>query len=265
MHALALATLTLIIAGQPGDEERVTKAKDAEERAFVAVDEERWCDASRLFIEANRYAPSVDLVFNAAHAAALAGDRKQAMKLYADLLGAYPGSKRQQEVTRAIADLTRKIEKEGPGQACPEPPPAEPAGAEPDPAAPAEPSPEPAPAPDPAVHAEQTSATPALWPWAVAGGGALLAVGGATLSGISLGPYFAHADAVEKIYAAEQAGADASALQKQQSEARQAWESWGELTLWSGVAIAGAGVAVTATGVVLGALSLAEPTEEETP
>lgn len=241
VEALAGLMLLVSVAAQPSDD-AVGRAKAAEARAFEAIEGERWCDAMHHFLEANAAAPSVDLIYNAAQAADLAEDRKQALKLYVELVGAYPGSERQAEVNARIRELTGIVAEKGEGTECPALPPEEPLRD-------TEPVPDPVPT-EPASADVDTSAGPGVLPWAVVGGGALLMATGGVLAGVGTIPYFGFLDARDKILAAEKAGGDASALQRQQTDARASWQTWGELTAWSGALALVTGALVTTGGLV---------------
>lgn len=249
---LLLVALLTSAAAQPAPAD-VSRAKAAESEAFVAIDEERWCEATQLFLEANGAAPSLDLVYNAAQAADLAEDRAQALKLYRDLESAYEKGERKVQVTERVRELTALIEKEGAGSACPAP---AASAASNDPA-------EPVPAlqpPPPATASNDGPPLPVL-PWSVVGAGGVLVAGGAALSVLGSLPFLGFLDARDKILAAEAIGADASALQQQQADARAGWESWGELTAWSGVVVVITGALVSSAGLVW-ALSSGTASEE---
>lgn len=238
----------------------VKKAKAAEARAFQAIEGERWCDAMQLFLKANAAAPSVDLVYNAAQAADLAKDREQALKLYQELVGAYPESERQAQVDERIRELGEVTGSEGAGSPCPTPPATTTTTAE-APVTPPEPAPEVSPLEDERGHAPP----PDVLPWTIAGAGGLLVAGGAVLTTLGALPFFSFLDAREKILAAEKAGADAGALQEQQADARAGWESWGELTAWTGLVTVVSGALVTTAGLVWALSSGDEALEEEAP
>lgn len=253
-EALVGLAILVTLAAQPADDD-VARAKRAEASAFEAIEGERWCDAARHFREANAAAPSVDLTYNAAQAADLAEDRRQALELYVELVGAYPGSDRQTQVNERIQELTALIAKEGEGTACPvvtmsleEPSDdvellSEPSVVEPPP--------------------EEGAALDVL-PWAVVGSGGALVALGAGLTAIGALPYVGFLDARAQILELESTGGDATALQKQQADARAGWESWGELTVLAGVTAVVTG-ALVATGGLLWALASGTPDEETTP
>lgn len=251
---LGLAFLVTLAAQPAGDD--VAKAKRAEASAFEAIEGERWCDAARHFREANAAAPSVDLTYNAAQAADLAEDRKQALQLYVELAGAYPGSDRQTQVNERIQELTALIAEEGEGTACPV--------VTTDAEEPAE-----VPGDDADVLAEPSVVEPPpedgaaldVLPWAVVGSGGALVALGAGLTAIGALPYVGFLDARAQILELERTGGDATALQKQQADARAGWESWGELTVLAGVTAAVTG-ALVATGGLLWAITSGTPDED---
>ncbi len=226
----------------------VDAARAAEEKAFAAIDEQRWCDAAHRFLDANDIAPSVDLIYNAAQAADYAGDRKLALRLYADLVGAYPGSDRQEAVNQRMVELTGEVTKSGAGTACPE---------RTTPEAPAATLPDDAPDANPDTAAVTGEGAPAdsdtsggggmsFLPWvgvgvsavAVLAGGAMVAAGG--------GQALLHSYAKGQIENAQATGSDVpDGAHDLQSGARAAWQTWGEATFFAGI-----GTAVIATLLV---------------
>jgi hypothetical protein len=234
----------LVVLSVPARADDVEQSKEAEARAFAAIDEERWCDAMHAFLDANGAAPSVDLIYNAALAADEAQDRKSALKLYVELLGAYPDSDRGAAVNQRIGDLTNEVQESGDGTPCPEPP-------APEPAEPATVQDEVTPVAEAEPPADPPGATNVL-PWSVAGAGALVAVTGGVLAAVGALPYFDFVDARGRILEAESAGADASELQDRQTAASDAWGTWGALTAVSGAVLTGVGVLLSGGGVVWG-------------
>jgi hypothetical protein len=245
MVAIAVAAAPALAASEGADE----RAKAAESRAFAAIDEERWCDAGFAFLEANELAPTIDYIYNAAQAVDYAGDKKRALKLYAELLGAYPGSERQEAVNQRIRELTEAVGSEGVGEACPEP--------EPEAAPVVEEEATPAGAAGESAATPESSAGGAILPFGLAGVGGVLLVAGTVTALVGAVPYFGHSDIAAQIESAEQSGADASALQREQSDLRAAWESWGELTVWMGISTAAVGLFSAGAGAAWGAMALA--------
>ncbi len=77
-------TLVLLALGAPqgAPSSRTAEAAKAfEEAAFVAIDEAHWCDAARLFLQAEGMALNPTLLVNAAEAALEGGDRQLAVEL----------------------------------------------------------------------------------------------------------------------------------------------------------------------------------------
>lgn len=238
--------LALALVAATADAELEARARAREEAAFKAVDEKRWCDALALFLESNGLVPSPDLVFNAAQAAELGSDRAQAMQLYTQLLGTTTSNDRKVEAKKRIAALTKMVEKEGPGTACPAPPVVEaaqdPSATTPS-ASPAAVGPAPAPiAPPPAP------ASP--WPWITAGiGGAAMVAGGVVVV-VGAQPWFAHASAREALQAAEKQGSTQGIdeLYRTQEQARADWVGFGQASVAAGLAFTVVGVLAAAGG-----------------
>jgi hypothetical protein len=234
--------LGVLVVAAPAAAQRESEAASAEARAFFAIEEERWCDATAAFLEADSIAPSVDLVLNAAQAARRANDRRQALTLFKDVKTRSPKSKSGKTAAKAITALEKEVGASGEGTPCitltpPPPPPPQPT---PEPAQP-EPEPEPVPGPLPIAVIGTT------------GVGAALLLAGAAAGVVGLQPFFAHADAAAQIRAAEAAGESAKsvvALQQTQNDARLAWSSWAQPTAIAGAVVAGVGVVVVVGGVM---------------
>src|SRR5688572_4469275 len=111
--ALAVATSSYAAAPTPAE-----LAIRAEQEAFTAIDDKQWCEALERFIEANTLAPTADLIFNAARAAELAGDRRLAVLLYTESLGAGLPDARRVDVKRKLGELASLVEQDGPGTPC---------------------------------------------------------------------------------------------------------------------------------------------------
>ena len=94
-------------------------ASALEQKAFDAINKEDYCAASRFFSSANDVLASPDYIYNAAYAADIAGDRKLALRLYAEVAGTHPDKDRQAKVNARIAELPQELGKKGPGNACP--------------------------------------------------------------------------------------------------------------------------------------------------
>ncbi len=94
-------------------------AQADEQRAFDFIEAEDWCNATNSFLDAYEKAPIIDYLFNAAKAARLAGDRRQAMQLNIELLGQFPGSPLTAEVNKNNKELSDEMTQNGPGLTCP--------------------------------------------------------------------------------------------------------------------------------------------------
>jgi hypothetical protein len=242
---MTFALATLVLLGHAAAADPVAQARAAEEKAFAAVEEKRWCDALRLFVAADELAPSIDLALNAAQAAEMGGDGARALSLYGGVLGRNPDATQRAAVRKRIDAVARKLETD-PGVACPAPVSM----------APAEQAPPPVDVVTvkdmvPAVTPPPPSSRGSRFPW-LAGGGAVVAVAGAVALGIGAQPYLLHEDAAAAIRAHESNGAldDARARQNDVANAARDWQAWGQ-----GTAIAGAvGIAV---GAVVGGVGLA--------
>ncbi len=247
-----LALVVLAAAAAPPAAVAATTAAQHEADAFAAIDAKRWCDAVQEFLRADALAPSEDLVMNAAMAAQYGGDRAAARGLY-ERARVAKGA-RAAEAAKHVAQLDAAIDSEGAGAACPAPPQptatASPPSAPPATAAPTVPS-----APPASVVVEPPASSTPLWPLAVVGAGAALAVVGGVAAGVGTLPWYQHESAVEALAAAEsKRGSDKAqlrALQQQQHDARAAWESYGQLAAIAGVVVVSVGVVVVGTGVAL--------------
>ncbi len=246
---LALSVvLGMLVAAAPAAAQRESEAASAEARAFFAIEEQRWCDATAAFLEADSIAPSVDLVLNAAQAAKRANDRRQALTLFKDVKTRSPKSKSGKAAAKAITALEKEIGQSGEGTPCisltpPLPPPPPP------PPPPTEPPPSNEPAAEPVVEVRPLNVAAI----ATTSAGAVLLVAGVGAAVVGLQPFFAHAGAAEQIRAAETASKPASsvvALQQTQNDARIAWSTWAQPTAIAGAVAAGVGVAVVVGGVV---------------
>lgn len=246
---MILAALVLVASAGAGDLEQ--RARKSEEAAFIAVDEKRWCDALALFLESDGLVASPDLIFNAAQAAELGADRARAMQLYTQLLGTTTSADRKSEAKKRIAALTKMVEKEGPGVACPMPVAA--AGtvdpATPPPAAAVAPPEGPATAPAPAPVPPTSP-----WPWVTAGVGAAAVATGAVIVVVGAQSWFAHAAAREALLAAEKQGSTdgVEELYAEQERARADWVGFGQASVAAGIAFAVVGALAAAGGAVWG-------------
>lgn len=259
----------------------VQRSIAAEDAAFQAIDEGRWCDAANYFFLADELAPSAKLARNAAEAAAKAGDLRLAVSFYDGLITRLPSEEQASSITRR--DALAKELAEQPTSHCAlkttEALTEELFAAKPTEREPADiaPVPEPAPlpaapeAPPPPTDAAAASETPApetpeterqsssgptrvtkdrgLAPVIAlgsAGAGALLIAGGLGAAVVGLQPFLEHAEARRALEEAEASRTIPDpTLQQTQIKSREAYESWGQLTVLAGVGAVVLGSAVT--------------------
>jgi tetratricopeptide (TPR) repeat protein len=161
--------------------------------SFYALD--RFTEAAAEYEKAFELEPDPALLYNAAQAHRLGGNKQRALTLYQNYLRLFPNPANKADVQRHIAALKTALESEGKARTSPPTDPMTPAQrqAEPTPVPVATPKPEPMPAqPTPQVDASQPSLTttappPARkktpkWVWGVVGG-----VGAAVVLGVGLG------------------------------------------------------------------------------
>ena len=119
---LVFGVLTCLVPAQlalAAETENLKKAQADEQKAFKFVKAEDWCNATNAFLDAYEKAPIIDYLFNAAKAARLAGDRRQAMQLNIELLGQFPGSPLTAEVNQNNKELSDEMTQNGAGLTCP--------------------------------------------------------------------------------------------------------------------------------------------------
>lgn len=243
--------VVVVLVGFAATAARADDATTLEERAFTAIEGEKWCLAMRLFEGAHQVGPAVGLMQNAAQAAEFGGDFGNALR-FVDEIGRMGGATPADRATakKKAADLTRRIAKSGAGAPCagldelqgksttPQttttttttPPPTTPPTQDAPPVA-----------PEPVDNRSYGYIGAGL-------GGAAVVVGGATVA-VGLVPWFAHAGALEKIKEAEGEKADATAFQSEQAAAREGWESYGQALAVAGTVVVTVGVAALAGGV----------------
>jgi hypothetical protein len=271
MFAVALAALWVTAAAVDAKNDAKTddalsadkaSAAAAEERAFVAVEEKRWCDAVFAFLEADTLAPSAALLLNAAQAAEVAGDLERTRALFVRVQQNTQGKAAKdlpkelpKDLKKRLKKLDERIQKEGPGTACVAAPPPPPVVVE-------APPPDPEPAPVVVAPAADDGAWIAPAAWTTAGVGGVVVASGVVLAVVGALPYADHAAAREAILSAEQAGADASALQAQQATARESWEGYGQASVVSGVVAVGVGLVALGGGIAAALLLSPAPPEE---
>ena len=247
----------------------VEQAKKAEAEAFRAVESESWCDALHLFVFAHQAAPSLDLIWNAAQAADLAKDRKEALKLYVELLGAYPNSERETHVRERIGVLTQEVAEVGRGVACPVPAVIETLKKAPETGTPSASAstrevasqPEAAEA-EGAATAVTGASTSAYAPVATLSAGAATVLVGGALMALGAMPYVEFMSARDAILEAERNQTSAESFHASQANGRAGWEGWGAATVSVGSVMVATGVIAAVVGGVWATL-YPEPEETE--
>lgn len=109
-----VAVAVVVFGGTPSAAE-VGAARKAEQEAGARLKANDHCGAAEQFLKANREAPHVDLVFNAAVAADDAGDKIWAHRLFLQANEEAKGNDR--EISKALASAKAAAEKT-PGQQC---------------------------------------------------------------------------------------------------------------------------------------------------
>jgi tetratricopeptide (TPR) repeat protein len=162
-------------------------AKTLYERGKIAFALGRFGDAADLFEKAFEKKPDPAMLYNAAQARRLAGDKKKALVLYQNYARMYGEPDNRDEVDRRIAELKSAIAADEAAARASAPPPATNANATPA-------APPPAAAPSTPAATTLTQAAPPRhesvahkgWFWGVVVGGVLVA-GGAVALGIVFG------------------------------------------------------------------------------
>ncbi len=189
-----MTLLALAVGGRPVVASEPSAARQAYDQATAAFGLGHYAEAAEKYETAFSLRPDPALLYNAAQAYRLAGNRPRALELYRNYLRLYPNRQNADEARNQVASLTRALEDEkgaAPALASSPAPAAGATPASPPPVAPivsiAGPSPAPppalAPGPPPSAtlvsetpQAAQSSSGSRTWIWIVAG--AAVVVGG---------------------------------------------------------------------------------------
>jgi tetratricopeptide (TPR) repeat protein len=148
-RCLAVTLLALAMGGRPAVAAEPSAARQAYDEATAAFGLGHYAEAAERYETAFSLRPDPALLYDAAQAYRLAGNRPRALELYRNYLRLYPDRQNADEARNQVATLTKAIEAEKAGP--PAPPVAAPATTPPPPVAPiATPSPIPPPALSPA-------------------------------------------------------------------------------------------------------------------
>ncbi len=189
-RCLAVTLLALAVSGLPALAAEPSPARKAYDEATAAFGLGHYAEAAEKYETAFSLRPDPALLYDAAQAYRLAGNRRRALELYRNYLRLYPDRQNADEARNQVATLTKVIEEEMAGPpviAAPtttSSPPVAPIA--PSPVSPPSLSPAPPPsaapaamvtAPAPAVEPQSSNGASRTWIWITVG--AAVAVGGA--------------------------------------------------------------------------------------
>ena len=129
-RCLAVTLLALAVGGRPLVAAEPSAARQAYDQATAAFGLGHYAEAAEKYETAFSLRPDPALLYNAAQAYRLAGNRPRALELYRNYLRLYPNRQNADEARNHVAALTKALEEE---TAVPV---ARPVGAAPSPAAP---------------------------------------------------------------------------------------------------------------------------------
>ena len=161
-----MTLLALAVGGRPALASEPSAARQAYDQATAAFGLGHYAEAAEKYETAFSLRPDPALLYDAAQAYRLAGNRPRALELYRNYLRLYPNRQNADEARNQVAALTKALEDEKsapPAATSSPPPPVGAAPASPPPVAPivsvAEPSPAPPPAPSPGPPPSATLVT----------------------------------------------------------------------------------------------------------
>jgi tetratricopeptide (TPR) repeat protein len=158
-----LALLAVVLNGPPARAADSGAAREAYEAATAAFGLGHYAEAAEKYETAFSLRPDPALLYNAAQAYRLAGNRPRALELYRNYLRLYPDRQNADEARNHVAALTKALEDEKSAPRAVAGSPAPPEGApptSPPPISPIEPAAPPPPTPPPALSpGPQPSAT----------------------------------------------------------------------------------------------------------
>ena len=134
-RCLAVTLLAIALSGRPAPAAEPSAARQAYDEATAAFGLGHYAEAAEKYETAFSLRPDPALLYDAAQAYRLAGNRPRALELYRNYLRLYPDRQNAEEARNQVAALTKAIEEE---KALPPSPPvaAAPATALPPPVAP---------------------------------------------------------------------------------------------------------------------------------
>ena len=161
-RCLAVTLLALAVGGRPALAAEPSAARRAYDEATAAFGLGHYAEAAEKYETAFSLRPDPALLYDAAQAYRLAGNRPRALELYRNYLRLYPDRKNADEARNQVAALTKAIEEGKAGEKAGAPPvAAAPATAPPPPVAPIASVAAPSTVPPPALSVAPPSVTPA--------------------------------------------------------------------------------------------------------
>ena len=111
-RCLAVTLLALAVGGRPALAAEPTAARRAYDEATAAFGLGHYQEAAEKYETAFSLRPDPALLYNAAQAYRLAGNRPRALELYRNYLRLYPDRQNADEARNHVAALTKAIEEE---------------------------------------------------------------------------------------------------------------------------------------------------------
>ena len=109
---LAVLLLALAVGGRPAVASEPSAARQAYDQATAAFGLGHYAEAAEKYETAFSLRPDPALLYNAAQAYRLAGNRPRALELYRNYLRLYPNRQNADEARNQVAALTKALEEE---------------------------------------------------------------------------------------------------------------------------------------------------------
>ena len=109
---LAVTLLALAVGGRPAVASEPSAARQAYDQATAAFGLGHYAEAAEKYETAFSLRPDPALLYNAAQAYRLAGNRPRALELYRNYLRLYPNRQNADEARNQVAALTKALEEE---------------------------------------------------------------------------------------------------------------------------------------------------------
>ena len=111
-RCLAVTLLALAVSGRPALAAEPSPARKAYDEATAAFGLGHYAEAAQKYETAFSLRPDPALLYDAAQAYRLAGNRRRALELYRNYLRLYPNRQNADEARNQVATLTKAIEEE---------------------------------------------------------------------------------------------------------------------------------------------------------